>query len=820
MRRVGHGIAVIVALAALAWTTHWAWQLIATEFAALKVDRRVADAQTTVTYVLDPDQWTDFAVTGQGDALRILSTANLPTGARNDDNAPFTYALHYQLVSRNGDLIEDRVYHHRTRVAQLLDAQGRAVMPSFYQDDDLVPSRSQRLMINLEGVERPDRLRLRVAEAAPPIRDVVVRVYERAGTSLGTSARHFERLTRRQQQLLGSASVYGTELLNDVEKVRLMRSTWEPSGPSGVLGQDYHERRLYVVSEHSGTAPADEVVPPGLYMDANRRVRIPIPQSEDRVRLRIQPIAAAPEPDYDSLTIHWTGSRNTGRRSFAVPISAGEIVWEERMGAGWLEAAATFAATVTAYRVGAAGEQDITPEQRHQRMYAVARDLPITYRVDHLRDQTTPLRIDLRVEDPQFVPSATARYQLLGADDQIVDEGALTFVPQPSEYDRGTGPLPYPSVSDSERFYFRLPAAVAKIKILAEQPILVGAATRPLTFRHALRVPDAYDAFLRHHDDSAAPPTWFSIRPVDGDALIRAKRSRLLAVQSKPREDIAMLAADDFDWTDFFPDGAWLARHVLNPRDPAHAVRDQAHAVVFNRLADDRPVALRIVAEAHRQFVEPTLIYLRETDAPFDVTVRVDGRPTLSTQAFGKRGEIRLPPVSTDTHTVELDGPRGIDWFINHTDLSRDPVTRRLAYRLSDKGLRFYYTKDSADAETLSARVQLPHGTSYPARVRITLDLPHDADRRGPLPDLTLTERVFNIAARAGSVSVPVLGSDQFADLGHTLFVAFGAELPPGAYPVTVSLETPGEAYVSLYRRRAGYRPEHRLFFDTAGGPL
>ncbi|MDH3282085.1 MAG: hypothetical protein OEQ18_13285, partial [Gammaproteobacteria bacterium] len=336
---------------------------------------------------------------------------------------------------------------------------------------------------------------------------------------------------------------------------------------------------------------------------------------------------------------------------------------------------------------------------------------------------------------------------------------------------------------------------------------------------YAIRVPDAYDSYLRNQDDSVAPPAWFSIRPTDSDTLIRATRSRLLAVQSKPREDSTLVAAGDFDWTDFFPAGAWLARHVLNPRDPSQTVSDQAHPVVFNRLATDRPVHLRIVAEANRGFAEPTLIFLRETATPFSVTVSLDGRPVISTELSGARGELRLPRIATGPHTLKLTGGRRVSWFINHTDLNNDPVTRRLAYRLSHSGLRFYYTKESAVEETLSARVQLPRGAVYPARVRITLGLPNDPHNAGPLPDLTLSERVFDIAARAGSESVPVLGSDQFADLGHTLFVAFGGELPPGEYPVSVTLETGDEAYLSLYRRRPGRRPQHRMFFDTAGDP-
>ncbi|MDH3640130.1 MAG: hypothetical protein OES09_16945, partial [Gammaproteobacteria bacterium] len=292
MRTVGHWIRFVLLSVAVGWVVHWAWGLVKNEFAALKVDREVGDAESTVTYVLDPDRWTDFAVTGQGHAIRILSTANVPAGTRNPDDAPLIYALHYQLVNRSGEVLEDRVYHQRTRLADLVDARGQAFTPRFYQGIDLLPSRSQRLMINLQGMERPTRLRLRLAEAAPPVTDITVRVYERAGTSLGTSARHFERLTRRQQQLLGATNVYGAELLRDAEKEQLMRSTWEPTGPSGVHGEDYVERRLYVVGEHGGTPPADDVVSPGLYMDAFRRVRIPLPQPAGRVRVRVQPIAA------------------------------------------------------------------------------------------------------------------------------------------------------------------------------------------------------------------------------------------------------------------------------------------------------------------------------------------------------------------------------------------------------------------------------------------------------------------------------------------------------------------------------------------------
>ncbi len=823
MRRLGHALRLLMFTGATLWMAQWTWQWLTTEFSELKVDRRAEDAESTVTYVLAEDRWTEFAVTGQGDAIRVFSTANVPAGARSEDNPPLTYALQYQLLSRGGEVLEDRVYHQRTRLANFVGAQGDVFSPYFYQGIDVIPGRSQRLMIDLGGLRRPAVLRLRLAEYAAPITDVTVRVYERAGASLGTTPRHFDRLTLRQQYILGNASIYGAELLRDEEKLRLMRTSWEPTGPTGVGGVDYVERRLYVQREHDGTPPPEEVVPIGLYVDEYRRVRIPLRQSPERLRLRFQAInGATASPVQDRVSLHHESTDGAASRSFSVPVQSGEIVWERVLGGGWLEASATFAAAIKMYRVTGDGVEDVTPDQRYQRMYVVQPGLPITFPVDHYRAQATPFRVDVRLEDPMSAPIGRTRYQLLDGEDRILSEGELSVDPTPSAYDRGTGRYPYVAVSDAARGFFRLRPEVQKVRIRAEHPILINAYSRPPNTRYAIRIPDAYDPYRRYHDPTAAPPAWFSVRPVGVDKLTRENRVRIIAVQPKPQEDNALIADGDFDWIDYLPDGEWLARHVLNPREPDRPLRSEAAGAVFNAVPVGVPVPVHVIAETHREFVAPTLIFLRDTTvtAPFILKADLDGRPILNVPLSGMRGELRLPAISTGRHTLKLASTAEARWFINHTTLNRDPVTRRLVYRLDRNGLQFDFHKETVGEETLSARVQMPRDAVYPARIRLRVD---DALAQGagsqPLPNLTLTDRVFEITAPAGPESVPILGSTGFADLGHTLFVPFGAELPPGRYRVSVSLSSPGEGYLSVYRLRAGRRPEHRVFLDTAGGP-
>ena len=832
IRFLGHLLRRLLLLGLLVWVAAMVWPMA--ESAWQRFDprgeaaadlARLANAAPNTVYVLDQERWVEFPIPSQGNLLKVVSNANLDSQSVAQTDTDWSYALRYQLADGLGRVLKDAVYHHRTAVSWYRPPGAKQPLTAaFYPAGQPVPADGRLLMINFGETAGAMRLRLRLASRAVGINSVVVRVYAREHLFEPPDAHRWQRTIRRQQEALAQASVYGLELLRESEQVNLLRLRWNPVGPLGIEGRDYHSQRLYSALDVEAEPLRAPIPPAGLYVDRDLHGTLPIPEPAERITLEfLEPAQTPPATGSKGTAIAataevellWQGPRPTQRATYRVPLSgSSSTLWSEKLGGGLLEVVAPRPLIVKATRHQAGGEAlDLLPEPLYLRLYRLEPDQPLEFAITHVGGQPTFWRVDLRLATPDPAPTATVRYEFLDARGGVLRQGTLALTGVASLYDSLIGGnTPIERVSEAASYGFALPATVVRVRLTAASPVLANAYTRPPDLRRNVRVPEDYQPADRAK--ARGQPVWFPVLPLAAQAWMLEGRTALLSLQTRPPQRDPEVLAGRYDWQDYYPNGDWRGRYLLNPRDPQAPLREEALGAVFQPLAAGVPVRVDLRGPPGRLMVDASLLVLRDSDQPDPVRISVDGQPVYAGVLTLRRGELRLPPLPVGPRTIRVETAQPARWFINYTAGPAGSLVRRLAYRLDQQALEFVYAKTSAGVEVLSGVLQRPAGDNRRARLRVTVEMPGSAIL-GPFSHPTVREWLYDIQFDTDS-PVPVLGTpSEQVGLGQRFFLPLGDDVPPGNYRVRIWLEE-SSGYLALYRVVPGLPVVLELFSEKA----
>jgi len=812
MRFLGRLLLLLLAVATLWAAGRLDWQSLLRRFSATPDETlREQPVRVSTLYLLTDESWTSFDLPGGGEMIRLVSNANVPS--ETEPGEPVAYAVHYQLLNRQGEGLAAHVYHHNSKIVPHLNPETGDREPSaYYIEGSELPAEGRIAMVNLRGLKGVSRLRLRLGIGDERVRQVGVRVYAPEKTAEHKLGFFWQRLTERQKQALAEGSVYPHELLLPEEKLNLARRLWRPLGPVGVVGRDYASIQLYLRQDGEEARFDEPILPAGLLVDNGRYGVIPLAEGENRLRLRLLPTPSAAGTNPGVIRLRWYGSSAEAPRQWELPWSDEAMYFTETLAGGLLEIEAPAPLTARVYRIDKEQEREITPEPVYNRSYRPSSDRPLNYTLVHVGDSATPLRVDLRLLfDPARPPagSVAVGYELRDATGKPVRTGTLEVPLVPSGYDRLADAAAPDHLSDPARFYFRLPPPVAEIRFVADAPVLVAAYTRPPDLEREVRVPEDY---LPLADEEQRQPAWFGLRPADYETLLRENRSTLLLLQRRPPEADAAdleIRSGRYLWEDFHPQGSWLARQVVTPVSGDRPTRPEALGSTYRPLPVGRETALELRDAYDQPFLAPELLYLRDTTEPTPFALLVDGRLHHQGLLVGREGELSLPPLPAGRRRVMLETDSGGRFLLDSAAGSGPAFLKRLVNRLDGGGLTFTINH-GVGAETLSGWLFVPYETRERSRLRVTLlDLP--AAGSGPIAEWTFARRRFDLAPAPGP-PVPVLqAAGARVDGGQAFFIPLGGDLPAGRYRLRVDLEAGPGGYLLLSRLTPGLNAERVL---------
>jgi hypothetical protein len=664
------------------------------------------------------------------------------------------------------------------------------------------------MLLDLSGMENAARVRIRLAIKDPALTDVVIRCSSRDDIPAHKLAHFWQRLNEQQKETLAKGSVYEHELLTAEEKYNLLRHLWKSLGPEGIENSDYQRRELYVVEEYEGEVVDESVLPAGLFLDEDHRGIIPIPEGGGKIRLELLAPNSAGQAPWP-LQVRWYS------QGFAAGRSSQEILWEgnsprfeQFFAEGVLEVRGQHEAVIRAVLLQNGTAQDITPSPSYMRAYRVQGKTPLEFDVTHIGNDPTPFRVDLRcvlsLQD-EAVPNnqCAVYYELLDAQNQVVQANTLTAASQLSLYDGLADGRSTMRVSDPTVYYFALHPHIRCIRFTAATPVLVTAYTRPPDLVREIRVPE--DAHLTGHNEEQQP-AWFPLRPKDYESVHRANRSVSLIVQHRPPEDEPSVLAGPYQWEDYHPEGPWLARYVFVPWESGAPIREELFDVLYYRIPVGHEVTLHVRALTGESHARPKLIFVRKASIPSPVRLLVDGRVVYQKPITGAAGELELPALPVGPHRlrVVLSGP--VQVFVNHVERTvpaTEAFLKRLVNRFDHTELTFVYHKATAGDETLSARLYVPHGVTQRSHMRVRISTPPGVSP-GPTSQRTFFDRRYDIRPSQGTV-LPVLHTpSENVDQGPPFFIPLRSDLPPGQYRIRIRLEQGPGGYLVLAKITPG----------------
>ena len=801
-----------VPLAFLAWDELKPLLIISGADRALQ--KRIAASDTSLVYVLSKDKWTEFSIPKGSPSLRVVTNATLPNSIRVDPTSSWPYVLQYEFLDGSGKVLLQRDYAYRASVRQFQDkAGGPKFSPSFYLEPRLMPADGHIVVLNLLNLPEVVSIRVRILSSDPSVRDVAYRAYVEKTLPDFRLAHRWLRLSDEQKVKLAKGNVYPQDMLAENEIRNLLRGQEQPLGPTGFR---YDRRTLYVMRTYEGQKIGQPVLPAGVYVDENTHGVIPLPEGGGKVRLSFASLGLVKAPEIGStLQIRWYGRLINERSQTSVTWRGEGTTLSDNWKGGLLEVVAPGGVAVRAFQDrGKQQELEITPEAMYLRTFSALPGSPVDYTVDHVGNDPTPFRMDIRhvlipgqvaEENPVWVT-----YQLLNQNGAVVREGSILATPPLSAYERLMPDTLGLRVSDPSTYYFSLPADVTAVRLVSDSPALLTGYTRPWDLVRESRVPE--DAFMAD-DAMERQISWFPLRPRNFQSLVMANRSMLLATQYRPPLDNPDMLAGRYQWQDFHPQGAWLGRTLFTPMGDFGPLREDALPGTYQPLAAGKEIQATLLAPRGVGVVQPNLAYFRKSSEPFEVKLFLDGRLHHQARVAGGDGEIMLPALRIGSYRVRVVTSAAAEFYLNYTAPRKGSLLKRLGNRFKRGQLGFNYLHGTSCEETLGMRLFTPQDQPGRSVLRVWVAAPRNRIV-GPLTSWSFINRRFDVRPETLAGSRVAAHRRNATDQGQPFFMPLAPDLPPGKYTVHVELERGPGGYLLLSRIVPGLADERKIFVE------
>ena len=286
--RIRDWFAILVCLVLAAACIRFGKSLLESQYyESREINRDQTRRETTI--LLDNSNWVEFQVAAEAQSFRLLTNAALKSLAMestelNDPRLGWRYSIQYQLLDQKRNLIFESIYHFRSNVKQLLDAEnGEPVYTHFFGKTSMVSTQTCVMQQKISRNHRQTAIvRVRVNSADPQIQEIVGRVNIKMERPDFQRRETWNRLSRERRDAICNYSVFPQDLLSETEKQNLLRWRWTPAPTIG----RHTKRYLFFVGELDDfESPGDDVQDGWVGTVRFRRIVVPVPVGNARLKL-------------------------------------------------------------------------------------------------------------------------------------------------------------------------------------------------------------------------------------------------------------------------------------------------------------------------------------------------------------------------------------------------------------------------------------------------------------------------------------------------------------------------------------------------------
>ena len=825
------------------------------------VANAVPDAVTRrVGFVVDSNSWTEFELPSNVNRIRIVTAAAIERDAAFNtfsfqQQVDWSYSLNYEFLTadrqslqsgehnfcsrcnfyRRGETTttEDSSTTHSTRVSgstysaskDTTNSTDTLFSPTVFRTPDLIPAASRQMQLTTQTLpESPRRVRLKVKQCDPDIRDVVVRVFFRVERTDHELNDLWNRMSAVDRELLTRNSVYPHQLLGKDERRELLRNYWNPLAPAGIEGRDYLRRQFLTLNEPPGTPVIIEPVQPRLSQHESFAVHVP----REPGIVRIQ-CAAPLEYDFPvRFTSRWFGKGNE-RSNTDVIFTREQLSFEQTVNDGTLQFEVPVGLRIQSFWRPAGATTDVEIELSAtasvvSQYKLTAQGSGATFEVVHVNSNAAPLKISVRrIGEIVGLRSAPAplSWTTFDAAGQQIETGVIQ-IDAAYQQDFSVGENPQP-VSDQQHSFFSLLPNVRQIKFHATDcELLLSTFSRPPDLRPVTRIPEDYSAFENAQSTKRA---WFRLRANNHTELENADEICLVKTHWNAPDDEPDILAGPHHSVEYRPGENWIGRYILSPRDAQKSpFQMRSAAVVYSQITPNKTERVEFISETGAWSVSPTLLIIRPeslAESSSIVSVIIDEQLIATESIFGRIAAIPLPPIDASQlarQTLRVETTDRAVVVVNRIRPgSRPTMLRQIANRFrvtnGRAALEFPFEKTTAGDELLTLRIY--RGENNTARTRIIAGISGSQHRPTTRNAWTHPAREFDIAPASEPSHVLIGTEKETIDGGQVFFLKAGRDLPPGNYTIHVSCEDSSPKYLTMKRLLPGLPKEARTWFET-----
>ncbi|NOQ34597.1 MAG: hypothetical protein GQ569_01715 [Methylococcaceae bacterium] len=820
---------ILLIVALLAWYLPYLWDDSQEYLEKLKSEQDLSSskAATRIVYPLNNKDWIAFPIPEGSNKVRMISNAHIAKIKHIPPDSIWRYSLNYQLLAADGSLLEENVYHQRTRLTVYKNVKkGRnfsnfypndkeeSYYANFYASDKDIVLDGRVIHLSLHTIKKVASIRVRLNDFQADIKGVAVRVYAPVKISSHRVKKLWGRLSLDEKEALAKGSVFPASLLSEYEKINLLKNQWQPLGPLGIETKDYESKTLYTLKNISEDKVEPLVLLAGLQADASHPAIIPIPEQGGLTSLELKTLDGSPMPKNIPINLRWFGRTRDEHWQKKATWQADKTLSLAVQG-GLLEIRPLAPVVIKAtLKVETGEELNITPEALRIKSFFV--DAGVDFKIVHLGGKSAPIRVDIRrFFNPEIPlsPSSNLEYQWLDAQRNIVSKGVLKLTNPPSFYDRLKSITEPEKISDPERYYWKLPENVHYLRFKSSQKdIVVNAYNQPLGIIKHSKIPE--DSYI-NLDKEAWLPSWFPLHPLNIEELAIQQRLLWVSGQYHPPEMTDNLLVEAYLWNEHLPEKPYQAHYLLSSYDKEN-VRDEALRNLYCELPKLKGFSLKLQTPNKLRNLSADLWFFNTDERARNLRVRVDGKLLLKRAVMGQQIKVPLPNITAGKHRFNLSPHQSGRWLLNNTpDCAGNRYLKRRVFKLKSR-LKFMYEHQGEDA-VLSARLYTPQSNTERTQIKVQIKAinPQNSEPKTITNRWTFKRRIYDIRATASGEESLLLYASKRLNAGESFFIPFNNDLAAGLYQVIISSESKTDAYLSAAQIVAGAYELRRFYREV-----
>lgn len=779
---------------------------------------RLDQTDLSLVYEVPRFEWLEFPAPGARRVARVIAHADVLPNAEAQSRKIYQFMIRARFVDAGGEQLGERNMRFRTRVVEYRDSDsGELYRRTFYAKGGPQPTSTQETRLALPGTE-VHSIQFQLVEMDPDVHAVQLRLYKQEPPAESRLEKAWERLGMRTRNLLASGNLYPVEFLTAREKVNLVRNRWKPAGPRGIEGEDYRVREMRVFRSRSGEPAGTAQAGNGVYVARWLNLPIRVPESG---RLRLQFESADPtdvqatESPLQVAATQYSEGNDEPAASLVQAAGDGSVTLDAAPGLVDLQFSRP--GYVRAYlRPASRLEQELDIERIAVRNYLLDPSEPMVFPVRHAGPEGTTLRVDLACQCSDSEEAATqynpvATFRIRAADGSTLQEGSIRNPAPVSRYAYVRMSVPTP-VTETSRYVIHLPPRAADLELLGESGLMASVFSRPRDLPRRMLV--SGDTGERSRDELRR--TWFPLRPVNYESVRNSVRSGILLRGPQPPEpDLERRLGTD-RWERFEPDGDWVGRYLLEPREADSELAARALGAVFRKIPPNRETTVNVQAAGIANTVPMRLIVRRDSGHAVPVRVWLDGRISWRGRFTGKTAELAIGRIKVGERRLRVEIPGSAEVLVNYAGSGEASFSKRLAIRVRDQVMEIPFAKRTAEEETLSGVVYLPADAGRKLRIRADI-LGQPAAPLRMYESATVSGSELEIVGDGGP-SVRVLNASQTPELvARRFYFPLGQDLPAGSYRIRLTFDSVAETYLILSRSVPGSASTRFLRHETLG---